>query len=97
MISANIDILQMDYEAAISYFIQLENLDNIKRTNGHGPTVAVDKYSSVTSRVDMAVGKKNQRTQMWCHSCGKSIHNMAYCKLIMRAKQHKKAQFEAKA
>jgi hypothetical protein len=34
MISANIDIFEMDYESAISYFIQLENLDKICRTNG---------------------------------------------------------------
>jgi hypothetical protein len=29
MISANIDILEMDYELAILYFIRLENLDKI--------------------------------------------------------------------
>jgi hypothetical protein len=75
----------------------LENLDKIKRTNGHGPTVAVDNNFPVTSRVGIAVGKKKQKTQMWCHYCDKSNHNTADCKAIMRAKQHEKAQFEAKA
>jgi hypothetical protein len=34
---------------------------------------------------------------MWCHYCDKSNLNTADCKAIMRAKQHKKAQSEAKA
>jgi hypothetical protein len=62
MISANIDIFQMDYEAAIFYFIRLDNLDKIKHTNGHGPTVAVDSNVPVTRRVGVAVGKKKQKT-----------------------------------
>ena len=42
MVSANIDIFEMEYESAISYFIRLENLDKIRSTNGAAPTVAVD-------------------------------------------------------
>jgi hypothetical protein len=45
MVSANIDIFEMDYVSAISYFIQLENLDKIRRMNGPAPTVAVDNNS----------------------------------------------------
>jgi hypothetical protein len=48
MISANIDIFEMDYEAAISYFIRLENLDKIQRTNGPAPTVAIAKVKQHT-------------------------------------------------
>ena len=39
MVSASIDIFEMDYESAISYFICLENLDKICCTNGPTPTM----------------------------------------------------------
>jgi hypothetical protein len=77
IISANIDIFQIDYEEAISYFIPLEKLDKIKRTNGQGPAIAVDDNIPVTSRVGIAVCKKKQKIEIWCHYCGKSNYNTA--------------------
>jgi hypothetical protein len=49
MVSANIDIFEMNYKSAILYFIRLENLDKICHTNGPAPTVAVDNNTSFTS------------------------------------------------
>ena len=63
MISANIDIFEMDYEAAILYFIQLENLDKIRRMNGPAPTLAVDNNTSITSRVGVGPVRKKQKTK----------------------------------
>jgi hypothetical protein len=97
MISANIDIFEMDYEAAISYFIRLENLDKIRRMNGPAPTVAVDNNTSITSRVGVGPARKKQKTNMWCHYCDKNNHNTAECREIAKAKQHKKAQYGSKA
>ena len=97
MISANIDIFEMDYEAAISYFIRLENLDKIRRMNGPAPTVAVDNNTSITSRVGVGPVRKKQKTNMWCHYCDKNNHNTAECREIAKAKQHKKAQYGSKA
>jgi hypothetical protein len=95
MISANIDIFEMDYEAAISYFMQLENLDKIRCTNG--PTVAVDNNIPLLSSVGLVVAKKKQKSKLWCHFCDKTNHNTAECQEIAKAKQHKKAQHETKA
>jgi hypothetical protein len=74
MISANIDIFEMDYESAILYFICLENLDN-----GPAPTVAVDNNTPVTSSVGSVVAKKKQKSKLWCHYCDKNNHNTAEC------------------
>ena len=79
MISANIDIFEMDYEAAITYFIRRENLDKIRCMNGPAPTVAVDNNTSITSRVGVGPFKKKQKTKMWCHNCNKNDHSMAKC------------------
>jgi len=92
MVSANIDIFEMNYEEAVAYFIRLENLEKIRRTNG--PAVAVDNKKLITSSVGVG---KNKSSNMWCHYCDKTNHNTADCKAIMRAKQHKKAKSEAKA
>ena len=97
MISANIDIFEMDYEAAISYFIRLENLDKIRHMNGPAPAVAVDNSTSITSRVGVGSVRKKQKTNMWCHYCDKNNHNTAECREIAKAKQHKKTQYGAKA
>jgi hypothetical protein len=78
MISGNIDIFEMDYESAISYFIRLENLDKIRRTNGPAPT-AVDNNTSITSSVGIGNLRKKQKIKMWCHYCGKNNHNTAEC------------------
>ena len=42
LISVKIDIFEIDYEVAVAYFICLENLEKICRTNGPAPTLAVD-------------------------------------------------------
>ena len=97
MVSANIDIFEMDYKSAISYFIRLENLDKIRRTNGPAPTVAVDNNTSFTSSVGNSNARKKQKTKMWCHYCDKNNHNTADCREIAKAKQHKKAQHGSKA
>jgi hypothetical protein len=34
MLNTNIDIFEMSYEESVSYFKRLENLENIRRTNG---------------------------------------------------------------
>jgi hypothetical protein len=38
MINANIDIFEMTYEESVSYFKCLENLVEIRRTNGPNPS-----------------------------------------------------------
>jgi transposase InsO family protein len=97
MISANIDIFEMDYESAISYFIRLENLDKIRRANGPVPALGVDNNTAVTSSVGNSNARKRQKTSKWCHYCDKNNHNTAECREIAKAKQHKKAQYGTKA
>jgi hypothetical protein len=44
MVNSNIDIFEMSYEECVSYFIRLENLEKIRRTNGLSPaSLPVDK------------------------------------------------------
>jgi hypothetical protein len=38
MVNAKIDIFEMTYEESVSYFKRLENLENIKHTNGPNPS-----------------------------------------------------------
>jgi hypothetical protein len=95
MISANIDIFVMNYEEAVSYFIRLKNLEKIRRTNRPAPVLAIDNKNLITS--SLGVGKTKKSPKMWCHYCDRTKHNTANCKAIMRAKQHKNAQSEAKA
>jgi hypothetical protein len=38
MVNANIDIFEMSYEESVSSFKCLENLEKIRRTNGHNPS-----------------------------------------------------------
>jgi hypothetical protein len=45
MVSAKVDILEMNYEEAISYFMRLEKLEKIRHTNGPAPALAVDNKS----------------------------------------------------
>jgi hypothetical protein len=97
MVSANINIFEMDYELAISYFIRLENLDKLRRMNGPAPTVAVENNTSFTSSVGNSNARKKQKTKMWCYYCDKNNHNTADCREIAKAKQHKKAQHGSKA
>ena len=79
------DIFEMDYESAISYFIRLENLDQIRRTNGPALTLAVDNSTSLTSSVSIGNARKKQKTKMWCHYCDKNNHNTANCREIAKA------------
>jgi hypothetical protein len=37
MVDANIDIFEMSYDESISYFKRLENLEEIRHTNGPNP------------------------------------------------------------
>ena len=83
----------MSYEESVSYFKRLENLEKIRRTNGPSPTLPVDNKKHVTS----SVGKSRKSSNQWCHYCDKSNHNTADCQAIAKAKQQKKAHFEAKA
>jgi hypothetical protein len=87
----------MDYESEILYFICLENLVKIRRTNGPAPTVAEDNNTSLTSSVCGGNVKKKQKTKMWCHYCDKNNHNTADCREITKAKMHKKAKHGTKA
>jgi hypothetical protein len=38
MVNSNIDIFEMTYEESVSYFKHLENLENIRCTNGPNPS-----------------------------------------------------------
>jgi hypothetical protein len=38
MVNANIDIFKMCYDKSVSYFNHLQNLENIRRTNGTNPS-----------------------------------------------------------
>jgi hypothetical protein len=38
MVNANIDTFEIFYEELVSYFKILENLEKIRRTNGHNPS-----------------------------------------------------------
>ena len=83
----------MSYEESLSYFKHLENLDKIGRTKGPAPTLPVDNKNHVTS----SVGKAMKTPNRWCHYCDKNNHNTADYQAIAKAKQQKKAHFEAKA
>ena len=92
MVAASIDIFEMSYEESVSYFKRLENLEKIWRTNRQAPTLPVDNKKHVTS----SVGKARKSSNQWCHYCDKNNHNTADCRAIAKAKQQKKAHFEAK-
>jgi hypothetical protein len=58
MILANIDIFEMNYEEAISYFKRLKNLEKIRLTNGPAPnTTTVDNKKSFTTSVGVGKAK----------------------------------------
>jgi hypothetical protein len=99
MVNTSIDIFEMSYEESVSYFKRLENLENIRRTNGPNPSsLPVDdkKRESVTSSVGKS-SKNHEGSNMWCHYCDKNNHNTADCRAIAKFKQQKEACFEAKA
>jgi hypothetical protein len=88
----------MSYEESVSYFKRLENLENIRRTNGPNlSSLPVDnkKRVSVTSSVGKS-SKNHKWSYLWCHYCDKNNHNTADCRAIAKFKQQKKARFEAK-
>ena len=86
MVAANIDIFEMSYEESVSYFMHLENLEKIQRTNGPAPTLPVDNKEHVTS----SLGKSRKFSNQWCHYCDKESHNTADCRIIAKDKQQKK-------
>jgi hypothetical protein len=99
MVNVNIDIFEMTYEASVSYFKRLENLEKIRRTNGPNPfSLPLDNKKSVTSSVGKS-SKNHKGSSMWCHYCDKNNHNTADCRAVSKFKQQKnnKARFEAKA
>jgi hypothetical protein len=101
MVNANIDIFEMTYEESVSYFKCLENLEEIRHTNGPNPfSLLVDnkKQVYVTSSVG-ETSKNHKGSNMWCHYCDKNNHNTADCRAISKKKQQKnnKACFEAKS
>jgi hypothetical protein len=60
MISANIDIFEINYEEANFYFKRLKNLEKIRLTNGPAPnTTTVDIKKAVTSSVGVGKAKKS--------------------------------------
>jgi FMN phosphatase YigB (HAD superfamily) len=89
MIPANIDIFEMNYEEAISYFKRLKKLEKICLTNGPAPnTTTVDNKKAVTSSVGVGKAKKCS-SKMWCHFCDKRSHNMVNCRTIAKANSSK--------
>jgi hypothetical protein len=101
MVNASIDIFEMSYEESVSYFMHLENLEEIRRTNGPNPSsLPVDnkKAVSVTSSVDKS-SKNHKGSNKWCNYCDKNNHNTADCRANPKFKQQKKNKpcFEAKA
>jgi hypothetical protein len=71
MLNANIDIIEMSYKESVSYFKRLENLEDIRRTNGPNPSSLPDdnkKRVSVTSNV-VKSSKNHKGSNMWCHYC----------------------------
>jgi hypothetical protein len=91
MVNANIDIFEMSHEESVSYFKCLENLENIRRTNGPNPSsLPADNKKSVS--VTSSVGKSSKHhkgSNMWCHYCDKNNHNTADCRAIAKFKQQK--------
>jgi hypothetical protein len=82
LLNASIDMFEMSYEESVSYFKCLENLENIRYTNGpNPPSLPVDnkKTDSVTSSVGKSSNNHKEST-MWCHYCDKNNHNKAYCR-----------------
>jgi hypothetical protein len=89
----------MSYKEFESYFKRLENLENIRHTNGPNPySLPVDnkKHVSVTSSVGKS-SKNHKGSNMWCHYCDKNNHNTADCRAIAKFKQQNKAQSKAKS
>jgi hypothetical protein len=96
MVNANIDFWD-DLWRIISYFKCLQNLENIRRTNGPNPSfLPVDNRKFVTSIVDKS-SENHKRSNIWCHYCDKNNHNTADCRAIAMLKQQKKACFDANA
>jgi hypothetical protein len=79
-VSAKIYIFEMDYESAISYFVRLDNLDKIRRTNGPAPTVAADNNTFLTNSLGIGNVRKKHKTKLWCHCCDKNNHNTDDCR-----------------
>jgi hypothetical protein len=99
MVNSNIDIFEMSYEESVYYFNHLENLENIRCTNGPRPTSLPVDYKKIVS-APSSVGKCSKNTKestMWCYYCGKNNHNTADSRAIDKFKQQIKARFEAKA
>jgi hypothetical protein len=101
IVNATIDIFEMSYEESVSYFKRLENLENIRRTNGPNPSsLPVDNKKRVSVTISLGKSSKNHKgSNMWCCYCVKNNHNTADCRAFAKFKQQKKkkACFEVKA
>jgi hypothetical protein len=98
MVNAYIDIFEMSYEESVSYFKRLENLEKIRHTNSPNPSsLPVEKEKRVAVTRSVGKSKNHKGSNMWCYYCDKNNHNTADCREIVKFKQHKKANFEAKA
>jgi hypothetical protein len=93
MVDSNIDIFEMSYKESVSYFKSLENLKNIRCTNGPSPTtLPVENKTRVSLTIIANNSSKNPKSSnMWCYDCDKNNHNTADCRAIAKLKQqHKK-------
>jgi hypothetical protein len=92
MVNAKIEIFEKHYEESVSYFKRLENLENIRRSNGL-TTLSLDNEKFVTSSV-----VKSTEILPKCH-CDKNAYNMADCRTVVKFKQQKTSNtcFEAKS
>jgi hypothetical protein len=58
MLATNIDTFDTNYEGLISYFKRLDNLGNIRRTNGSAAILPVDSKKIVTKSIVVGKSKK---------------------------------------
>jgi hypothetical protein len=78
----------MSYEESVSYFKRLENLENIRHTNGPNPSsLPVNNKKSVI--VISSIGKSSDNpkdSKLWCHYCDKNNHNTTDCRAMAKFK-----------
>jgi hypothetical protein len=89
----------MSHEESVSYFMRLEKLEKIRRTNGPNPS-SLPVYNKKRVSVNSSVVKSSNNhkaSNMWRHYRDKNNHNTADCRAIAKFKQQEKARFEDKA
>jgi hypothetical protein len=74
-VNTKIGNIEISYEESASFFKFLENLKNIRRTNGLVPdTLPVDSKKSVKCSI-RKFSKNPKSSSMWCHYCDKNSNN----------------------